>query len=134
MTAGYEHRLRLQLRWRDIDRLGHLNQAVYHELLEEVRFALVSELLGRAGETRGAWVVVRVELDYLTEVRKDHNEVDVIARVGRLGTTSLRIDHEVVHLNGTVAASGCTVLVAWDRDARRKRPITDGERAALTAV
>jgi acyl-CoA thioester hydrolase len=132
--SGVGYRMRVQLRWRDIDRLGHLNQSVYHEFLEEARAGLVMDLFRRAGETGpvGAWVVVRVELDYRAEVRYEHGEVEVLARVGHVGGSSLRLDHEIVRPDGTVAASGSTVLVAWDSAARGKRAITEAERAALT--
>jgi len=131
---GREHRLHLQLRWRDIDRLGHLNQAVYHDLLAEARLGLLTDLTGLtdADEAFDAWVVARVELDYLAEVRRDHGEVEVIARVGRLGNSSLQIDYDIALPDGTIAASGSTVLVAWDLLQRRKRRISDAERAALS--
>jgi acyl-CoA thioester hydrolase len=135
MDGGHEYRLRMQVRWRDIDRLGHLNQSVYHEFLEEARAGLMTDLVRRfGGGERGAWVVVRVELDYRAEVRKDHGEVDVVARIGHVGTTSIRVDHEIVLPDGTIAATGSTVLVAWDREARGKRAVTDAERAALLTV
>jgi acyl-CoA thioester hydrolase len=134
MREPFEHRIRVQIRYRDIDRLGHLNQAVYHEFLEEARAGLVTELMSRSDtpEARCAWVVVRVELDYQSEVRKDHGEVEVVARVGRLGNSSMRIDHEILLPDGTVAASGATVVVAWDREQRGARPISAAERAALS--
>ena len=37
-----EARTRVPIRWRDLDPLGHMNQSVYHELLEEGRGALLS--------------------------------------------------------------------------------------------
>ena len=55
-----EARIMIGLRWRDMDMLGHLNQAVYHELLEEGRGAL---LLSMEGATSFPFVLVRVELD-----------------------------------------------------------------------
>ena len=36
MSESLQHTVRVPLRWRDMDMLGHLNQSVYHELLEEV--------------------------------------------------------------------------------------------------
>jgi acyl-CoA thioester hydrolase len=135
MSNAYEFRVRIQVRWRDIDRLGHLNQAVYHEFLEEARAGLMTELVQRfGGDRRGAWVVARVELDYRAEVRKDHGEVETIARIGHVGTTSVRIDHDIVRPDGAIAATGSTVLVAWDREGRGKRTVSDAERAALLSV
>jgi acyl-CoA thioester hydrolase len=136
MTAGLEHRMSVQLRWRDMDMLGHLNQSVYHELLEEGRAGLMSEIARRAGNSHhhGVFVLVHVDLDYHTEVRKDHGHVEVVVRLAHVGNTSLRMEHEVRLPDGTVAASGTTIVVAWDPVKRGKREITDAERAGLTAA
>jgi len=134
MSTGLEHSLRVQLRWRDMDMLGHLNQAVYHELLEEGRVALISALVRRVGgeRTRGGYVVAHVDLDYHAEVRKDHGEVDIVVRVAHVGTSSFRLEHEVRLPDGAVAASGTTVIVAWDPAARGKRALSEAELAALS--
>lgn len=128
----HETRLTIRLRWRDMDMLGHLNQAVYHELLEEARGALLMEL-AEGATVHQTYVVVRVELDYVSEVRKDHEQVDVVVRVAEVGTKSMSLDHEIVRPDGTVAARGRTVLVGWDAQARTSRPLGDEERARLRA-
>jgi acyl-CoA thioester hydrolase len=123
-----EARITIGLRWRDMDMLGHLNQAVYHELLEEGRGALFVALERAAFP----FVLVRVELDYRNEVRKDHGSVDIVTRVERVGSKSITIAHEIVRADGTVAAEGLSVLVAWDPQARGSRALTEDERAALS--
>jgi acyl-CoA thioester hydrolase len=117
-----------------MDMLGHLNQAVYHELLEEGRAAVMWELMHRAGNDRphGAYVLAHVDLDYHSEVRKDHGEVEVVVSVAAVGTSSFRLRHELRLPDGTVAASGETVMVAWDPLTRGKRALTEGELAALS--
>jgi acyl-CoA thioester hydrolase len=134
VAAGLEHSVRVQLRWRDMDMLGHLNQSVYHELLEEGRGALMMELARRTSgdHSHGGFVLAHVDLDYHREVRKDHGEVDIVVRVARVGRSSIEMDHEIRLPDGQLAASGKTVLVAWDRQARGKRELTEAERAALT--
>ena len=119
-----------------MDMLGHLNQSVYHELLEEGRAALIWGLLQRVGTDRahGAYVLAHVDLDYHAEVRKDHGQVEIVVRVGRVGTSSFRLLHEVRLPDGTVAASGETVMVAWDPRTRAKRPLTDAEVEALSVA
>jgi len=132
--SNLEQRLSVQLRWRDMDMLGHLNQSVYHELLEEGRAAVIWELMRRSGadHAHGAYVLAHVDLDYHTEVRKDHGQVEIVVRVSHVGTSSFRLRHEVALPDGTVAASGETVMVAWDPQSRGKRPLSESERAALT--
>jgi acyl-CoA thioester hydrolase len=116
-----------------MDMLGHLNQSVYHELLEEGRIALIADLMRRVGDERmeGGYVVAHVDLDYHAEVRKDHGAVDIIVRVGRVGTSSIELDHELRLPDGRLAASGRSILVAWDLVARTKRSLSEAERAAL---
>jgi acyl-CoA thioester hydrolase len=117
-----------------MDMLGHLNQSVYHELLEEGRAAVMWELMSRAGSDNvpGTYVLAHVDLDYHTEVRKDHGEVEVVVSVSGVGNSSFRLRHELRLPDGTVAASGETVMVAWDAQKRGKRSLTEAERAALS--
>jgi acyl-CoA thioester hydrolase len=117
-----------------MDMLGHLNQSVYHELLEEGRAALMTDIVRRVGASHahGTFVLAHVDLDYHAEVRKDHDQVEVVVRLEHVGTSSLRLKHEVRLPDGSLAASGTTVLVAWDPVTRGKRPLTEAEQAALS--
>ena len=126
--AGFTKRI--EIRWTDLDMLGHLNQAVYHEYLEEARGALF-EQLGMLGDF--AFVLARVELDYRHEVRKDHGHVDVLVRPERVGRTSVTVRNPVLLPDGTVAADGTAVHVARDPQARTKRELTEAERTGLRA-
>lgn len=134
MVKALEQRVAVQLRWRDMDMLGHLNQSVYHELLEEGRAALIWELMRRTATSRvhGSYVLAHVDLDYHSEVRKDHGEVEVLVRVQGAGLSSFRLRHEIRLADGTLAASGETVMVGWDPARRGKRALSEDERAALT--
>ena len=124
--------MRIEVRWRDLDMLGHLNQAVYHEFLEEGRAAFIAQLGGLGIDF--AFVLARVELDYRSEVRRDHGHVDVVTSLVRVGGSSLTVDNRVLLPDGTVAAEGRSVLVAWDPSTRRSRRLSDDERAALEGL
>jgi acyl-CoA thioesterase FadM len=102
VSQSLRHDVTVPLRWRDIDMLGHLNQSVYHELLEEARAGLITELVRRVGAERihGGLVVRHVDLDYHHEVRKDDGEVRVAAWVLRVGDTSIHLGQEVRLLDG----------------------------------
>ena len=118
----------LPLRWRDIDALGHINQAVYHEFLEEGRGALFMPLIEASGGFE--FVLARVELDYRHEVRLADRAVDVITRVERIGRTSVTVANEI-RAGDRLAAEGQSILVAWDGAGRRARELTAAEREVL---
>ncbi len=122
-----EGRVRVPMRWRDLDLLGHVNQSVYHELLEEGR----GVLFARLEENSFPFVLVHIELDYRSEVRRDHGGVEVLARVGRVGSKSVTIEERIELPDGTVAAEGRSVLVAWDPAARTSRELSAAERESL---
>ena len=123
-------RVRRDLRWRDVDMLGHLNQSVYHELLEEGRGAMF-ERMAPLGDF--SFVLARVELDYRSEVLREHGHVEVVVRPVAVGRSSVTVENDVLLPDGTVAASGRSVMVAWDAAARRSRPLTERERETLGA-
>jgi acyl-CoA thioester hydrolase len=104
-----------------------MNQAVFHELLEEGR----GGLFARLEDNTFPFVLAHIELDYRSEVRKDHGHVDVVAWVERIGRTSVTIGERIELLDGTVAAEGKAVLVAWDTQAREARELSPAEREAL---
>jgi len=130
MPEPRESRVRIPIRWRDLDVLGHVNQSVYHELLEEGR----AGVLGRLSQNAFPLVLVHIDIDYRAEVRKDHDWVEVTSRVDHIGTKSVRLAERIERSDGVVATEGHAVLVAWDMSSRTSRALTDHERSALSGV
>jgi acyl-CoA thioester hydrolase len=124
------HEKEIEIRWRDMDAYGHVNNAVYLTYLEEARDEWLERALGPEGD---AWdyVLARVEIDFRRELTQADDRLVARCRLDSLGTASLRTREELVTLEGEVAAEAQAVLVARDRETRRARPLTDGERAAL---
>jgi acyl-CoA thioester hydrolase len=129
MSSGGSVRVEVALRHRDIDALGHVNQAAYHELLEEVRAEFFSRALPDLPFT--GYVLARIELDYRHEVRIEERRLTGECHAGRLGRSSIELVHTLALQDGTVAVEGRAVLVAWDFESRRARPLTDAERESL---
>ncbi|MBF6621302.1 MAG: acyl-CoA thioesterase [Patulibacter sp.] len=120
----------VELRYRDLDTLGHVNQSVYHVLLEDARIAFLRSLFGN----HPRMVVARVEMDYRHEVRIADRVVTVTTAVERVGGSSMTLTSRMTTPSGTVAAEAVTVLVTWDPEQRTSRPLSDDERAALSGV
>ena len=77
-------------------------------------------------------VVAHASIDYRAEVRVGTREVIVESEIAAVGRSSVRFAQRVIRPDGTLAANAEAVLVAWDREARTARPISDYERARLT--
>jgi acyl-CoA thioester hydrolase len=124
-------RYRVSLRWGDMDALGHVNQAVYHELLEEARTAMIAAL---PTPPEGAYVMARVELNYRREIPLSHRYVDVSLQVESVGRSSVTLSQQVFRSDGELAADGLSVIVAWDPVKRGSRALSEPELEALNAL
>jgi acyl-CoA thioester hydrolase len=124
------HEKEIEIRWRDMDAYGHVNNAVYLTYLEEVRDEWLTLALGPDGS---AWdyVLARVEIDFRRELTQGDDRVLARCRLESLGTSSLRTREELSTPEGEVAAEGLAVLVARDRESGRSRALTERERTAL---
>jgi len=121
---------RIEIRWRDMDAYGHVNNAVYLTYLEEARDAWVQAVLGSVTDTWD-FVLARVAIDFGRELKQDDGAVVVRCRLGSIGRASLRTREEILKLDGTVSAVAESVVVPRDPSTGRSRPLSDEERAAL---
>jgi acyl-CoA thioester hydrolase len=125
-TAGH----RVQLRWRDLDPLGHVNHPVVLTYLEEGRDAF----LKGHGIGREEYVVGRCSVSFSGEIDLGSDSVTVECGVRELGGSSLTTSERILDQNGDVLVEAEFALVLWDPQLRQSRPITDEERDSLEEV
>ena len=121
---------RVELRWRDLDAYGHVNNAVFLNYLEEARDAWVQEVLGQATDTWD-FVLARVAIDFRQELKQEDGAVVVRCALDSFGRSSVRTREEIVKQDGTISAVAESVIVARDPLVGRSRPLNDAEREAL---
>lgn len=131
-NAPFIHRL--QVRFRDCDPLGHVNNAVYLTYLEQTRFSHWRGLWGFGSPqtppgTPGV-ILARVECDYRRPATYGET-LEVRMRVASLGKTSFRYEYEIVDEQGHTVLTGSTVQVMYDYAAAKPVPIPDHIRALL---
>jgi acyl-CoA thioester hydrolase len=123
------HEREVEIRWRDLDGLRHVNNAVYATYLEVGRDAFFEEVLPEAKPWD--YVLVRLALDFRRELRFEDRRVVVSCAVERVGRSSITLREQIRTSSGEIAAECETVVVARDPDTGRPRPLTDAERAVL---
>lgn len=125
--------MRLPVRWRDLDPLGHVNSAVFLTYLDEGRVAWLTNVLGD-GFDAAQYVVARIELDYRSEIPLGTPFVETSHLVKVVGRSSVTFDERLVTPDGVVVAEGRTVLVMWEPARHQSRPLSPEEHGALTAT
>ncbi len=118
---------RVQMRWRDLDGLGHVNHTVVLTYLEEGRDAF----LKRHGIRREEYVVGRCSVDFQSEIDPAFEAVTVQCAVRELGRSSVTTSERILDHTGQVVVNAEFAIVLWDPAQRASRPITDSERASL---
>ena len=124
------HEKRIEVRWRDMDAFGHVNNAVYLTYLEEVRDEWMEKIIGPIGDVWD-FVLAHVAIDYRHQVEQGDDVVIARVRLAEIGRSSIRTREELLCPDGTVAAHAESVIVARNRGTGRSRSLTASERAAL---
>ncbi|EYB66498.1 thioesterase superfamily protein [Deinococcus phoenicis] len=123
------HRAEIQMRYGDIDAMGHLNNAVYVQYLETSRVILMRELGVPDRDDRS--VIARLELDYRREVLWGQT-VAVESLVERVGRTSWTVVSRLT-ADGVPCAFARTVQVRVDAG-HRPEVLPESLRAAFAPL
>lgn len=127
---------RLEVRFRDCDPMGHVNNAVYLTYLEQTRFAHWRSLWGFGSPQlppgMPGVILARVECDYKRPAK--YGEVlEVRLTVAEVGRSSFRYEYEIVDEQGRTVLVAKTVQVMYDYSTSRPVAIPADIRALLTA-
>ena len=126
-------RVPVQRRFSDIDALGHINNVVYLDYLQEARVhamwgAKVVEGIGFSH------VVVRNEIDYRRPLVLHEEPLIVEIWVSDIGRTSYTFSYRILDETGQVASEAKSVMVAVDMETGAPMRVSDELRAALSTL
>ena len=115
------------VRFRDVDAMGHVNNAVFLTYIEEARIAY----LLRFGAEVTQMILARAEIDFRAPLR-DGDELEIGVRPAGVGTKSFELEYEVRSADA-LAAEAKTVIVSFDYEAGRSVDVPQAWREALAA-
>ncbi|WP_226006301.1 acyl-CoA thioesterase [Natrinema salinisoli] len=107
----YSYETTVDVRLRDIDFMGHVNNATYATYLEQAREDFFRDVLD-ISLVETDTVLVHLEIEYVKPIEAD-DTVTVALRVPELGDSSIPIEYEI-RANGSQAATAHTVQVLAD--------------------
>ncbi len=124
---GFDFVHRETVRFRDVDAMGHVNNAVFLTYLEEARIAFLQPF----GAEPAGMILARVEIDFRAPLQIG-DEIEIGVRPARVGEKSFDLEYEV-RAGETVAAEAKTVIVSYDYETGRTVEVPQAWREALAA-
>ncbi len=125
---AFAYEIDLEVRFRDLDPLGHVNHAVHASYCEQARIRYLRDVLGFTGDDV-PMVVANLELDYRKPITFD-DDLTVAVAVTTLGESSFTMAYEL-RADDETAATAETTQVVIDPETHRPTPVPTAWRERL---
>ena len=135
MSDDFRHRTSVQIRFRDIDAFGHVNNAVVSSYVEQARVTYLRDVLDLdpiGPEDRMPLILAMIQVEYLSPIFLE-DRLNIGSRVDWVGNTSIGMSHELRAEGGRDLARSSSVLVTYDYAQARPMPVPDDWRTVLRA-
>ncbi len=124
---------KIQVRFADLDILGHVNNTIYLSYMEMARIHYFNELLGQNWDWRTyGMIIVKNEVEYLQSIRLNH-EPEVFVYTEEIGNKSFTLSYEF-YVNEALYARGRSVQVCYDAIAECTIPIPEPIKSSLEKI
>ena len=124
---------RIKVIFRDLDAMGHVNNAVYFTYMETARTSFFAERFRLAEPTRLPVIVAEATCTYLAPLYMG-DLLTVHMGVSRIGQRSFDFAYLMTCDDGRTIARGRTSMVTYDYEQARVIPIPDSLRTMLLSA
>jgi acyl-CoA thioester hydrolase len=128
-VEGFDFVHREHVRFRDLDAMGHVNNAVFATYVEQARIEYLRRLGVLDGPLYMGMILARLQLDFLAPAHPE-GEIEIGVRAARSGNKSFELEYELEQ-EGRAVARATTVLVAYDYEQARSVPLPEQWRDLL---
>ena len=123
----------MPIRWGDMDAMGHVNNTVYFQYLEQARIEWFRSI-GRNGKDENGQgpVIINAHMTFLKQLRFP-GDIELRVYAGQVGRTSFetRIEIRRTDLPDVIWAEGGAKVVWSDYAAEKSVPVPDAIRALI---
>jgi acyl-CoA thioester hydrolase len=125
--------IKIQIRFSDIDSMGHVNNAIYLNYFEYARVAFFSPLLGVNWDWKRFGIILKKnEIEYHKPVFLGQTP-EIRMFLVNIGSKSFTLGYELV-VNSEICTTGSSVLVGFDSVANATIEIPAKMREILNAL
>lgn len=119
-----------EIRFADIDAMGHVNNAVYFSYFEQARIHMFRHLIGDKWDWNTDGILVaHNEIDYKRPILLS-DKIEIRTLCSRVGEKSFTIAYEV-KCGEEICATGSSVLVCFNHPEQRTQAVPAGWREML---
>jgi acyl-CoA thioester hydrolase len=126
----FPYQIEIDVIFRDLDALGHVNNAVYFTYMEVARTRFFMELLNIDTPEQLAVIVAEATCTFRAPAFFGER-LTVGLGISRFGHKSFDIVYKIQTRDGRLVATAKTVMVAYDYGRQQTIPISDDLRAKL---
>lgn len=127
-TYMYKHKTQIQIRFKDVDAMGHVNNANHFTYFEIARVHYFNEVVNETiNWSKQGIILAHMEIDYRTPILLT-DEVWVYSGIIHFGMKSFEVGYQIIRIvNGIeiIAAEGKSVQVCFDYETNRTIPIPE---------
>ena len=134
MSSNWPWKSTIQIRWRDLDALSHVNNAVFLTYLETTRLHYIFDRFGSdlTQSSEESIVLARATINYRFPILLTEKFVTVLMGVGQIRNSSWTFVYEIRDSSETkIFADAETVQVAYNLRQQRKIPIPESWKEHL---
>ncbi len=134
MIEGYAQCIRIDVRWRDLDAMSHVNNAVYFTYLETARAHYWEQVFGARTIQDINFILASIQCDFLSQTSFGET-LEVGLRIPSVGKTSFGFEYEVrAEMDGRLVARARSTQVLFDYTENSKVAITEEWLARVEAA
>jgi len=129
---SFKHSINVQIRWNDLDILGHVNNGVYQSYLDIAKVNYFDNTLAGVVNWKESGVVLaRITIDYINPVFLEES-IAVQSKVVRIGNKSFEMVQQIVNtVTGELKAKAVSVLVGFHYQKKETIQIPETWRARI---
>ena len=131
MVTTYKFVVPIQVRFNDVDIMGHVSNTVYQNYFDAGKMDYFDHVMPDLDYIKLGVVGASIKIDYLLPIYM-RNKIFVETRVAILGNKSITMNHRLVNSDTGELLSTCTaVLVCYDVPHLKSIPIPDNWRKSI---
>ncbi len=134
--STFKHRTPIQIRFKDVDALGHVNNANHLTYFELARMQYSEDVLGKIDWSKNGFILASVKLDYKRPILLN-DRVFVLSRTSKSGTKSFEMEHQIIRVeedgSETLLAFGTNVIVCMEYATMKTIPVPEEWKTRVSA-